>query len=122
MGQSVVVLEKDPRVARSLVGGLRSHFQSVQLTRSHDELRDRVSKNQPEAVILDIESWKLAEVESLRREFPALPIICTHRVPDEDIWMAALEAGASDVCASDDVANVVTSIQRNMARSRSVAA
>jgi DNA-binding NtrC family response regulator len=121
MAQSVVVLEKDPKVARSLAGGLRPHF-SVHLTGSREELRDNVAKNHPQAVVLDIEHWRLTDVESLHRDFPALPIVCTHRIPDEEMWMAALEAGASDVCPTDDVGNVLTSVLRSMALSRTAAA
>jgi len=58
----------------------------------------------------------------LHRDFPELPIVCTHRIPDEEMWMAALEAGASDVCPADDVHNVLTSILRSTAVSRSAAA
>jgi chemotaxis response regulator CheB len=121
MAESVVVLEQDPRVARSLAGGLCPHF-SVHLTRSREELRDNVAKNHPQAVVLNIEHWRLADVESLHRDFPALPIVCTHRIPDEEMWMAALEAGASDVCPADDVGNVLTSVLRSMALSRTAAA
>jgi len=121
MAQSVVVLEKDPRVAKSLAGGLRPHF-SVHVTRSHEELRDNVARNHPEAVVLNIEFWRLTDVESLHRDFPQLPIVCTHRVPDEEMWMAALAAGASDVCPADDVGNVLTSVLRSTALSRSAAA
>jgi chemotaxis response regulator CheB len=123
MGESVVVLEKDPRVARSLAGGLRPYF-SVSLIRSRntDELREKLTKDHPQAVVLNIEYWRLADVKSLHRDFPALPIVCTHRVPDEEMWMAALEAGAVDICATGDVKNVLTSIRRNTAGSRLVAA
>src|SRR5271165_1723728 len=121
MTQSVVLLEHNPGVARSLAGGLRSHF-SVHVTRSREELRDDVTRTHPEAVVLNLEHWLLSDVESLHRDFPALPIVCTHRVPDEDMWMAALAAGASDVCPADDVANVLTSVLRSMALARSVAA
>ena len=121
MAQNVVVLEKDPDVARSLAGGLRPHF-SVHVTRSHEELRDKVARNHPEAVVLNIEYWRLTDVESLHRDFPALPIVCTHRIPDEEMWMAALSAGASDVCPADDVGNVLSSVLRSMALSRGAAA
>ncbi|HXX00035.1 MAG TPA: hypothetical protein VEJ00_02385 [Candidatus Acidoferrales bacterium] len=121
MAQSVVVLEKDPGVARSLAGGLRPHF-SVHIVQSRDELRERFAEDHPEALVLNIEHWRLNEVTNLHRDFPALPIVCTHRVPDEEMWMAALEAGASDVCAADDVDNVLTSVLRSMALSRTAAA
>jgi len=121
MGQSVVVLEKDPKVARSLAGGLRPHF-SVHLIYSREELRENLAKNHPEAVVLNIEYWRLADVENLHHDFPEVPIVCTHRVPDEEMWMAALEAGASDVCPADDVQNVLMSVRRSMALARNAAA
>jgi len=121
MGQSVVVLEKDPKVARSLAGGLRPHF-SVHVIQSREELRERLAKNHPEAVVLNIEYWRLTDVESLHHDFPELPIVCTHRIPDEEMWMAALEAGATDVCPADDVKTVLTSVRRGMALSRGAAA
>jgi len=121
MGQSVVVVEKDPRVARSLAGGLRPHF-SVHVIQSHEELRERLAKNHPEAVVLNIECSQLTDIVALHNDFPEVPIVCTHRVPDEEMWMAALEAGATDVCPADDVQNVVTSVRRGMAQSRGAAA
>ena len=121
MGQSVVVLEKDPKVARSLAGGLRPHF-SVHVIHSREELRENLARNHPEAVVLNIEYWRLSDVENLHHDFPEVPIVCTHRIPDEEMWMAALEAGASDVCPADDVQNVLTSVRRSMALSRGAAA
>ncbi|HEY4762461.1 MAG TPA: hypothetical protein VIH75_02210 [Candidatus Sulfotelmatobacter sp.] len=118
---SIVVLEQDPGVARSLAGGLRPHF-SVHVTRSREELRDNVVRNRPKAVVLNIEYWRLTDVASLHRDFPSLPIVCTHRIPDEEMWMAAMAAGASDVCPADDVANVLTSVLRSTALSRDAVA
>jgi DNA-binding NtrC family response regulator len=120
MGRSIVVLEADPKLAQSLAGGLRPHF-SVHLTRSREELRERLAKYRPEAVVLNMECSRWADVQSLHQDFPAVPIVCTHRVPDEEMWMAALEAGASDVCPVD-VEIVLTSVRRSMALSHTAAA
>jgi DNA-binding NarL/FixJ family response regulator len=122
MGLSVVVLESDSRLAESLAGGLSSYFNSIHLTRSGDELRERVAGNRPEVVILDIENSRLTDVRNLHHDFPSLPIVCTHRIPDEQLWIAAMEAGASDVCPADDVQNVLTSVLRSVAVRKSEAA
>jgi DNA-binding response OmpR family regulator len=122
MGFSVVILEKDLRLARSLAGELSSHFHSVLLTRSGDELRERVVRNRPEVVILDMESSRLTDVRNLHHDFPSLPIVCTHRIPDEELWIAALEAGATDVCPADDVQNVLSSALRSVAMAHNIAA
>ena len=121
MAQSVGVLEKDLKLARHLAGGLRSHF-SVQILLSRDELRENLSRTHPEAVVLDIENWRLTDVESLHQDFPNVPIVCTHRVPDEEMWTAALAAGASDVCPADDAQVVLTSVLRSMALARAAVA
>jgi DNA-binding NarL/FixJ family response regulator len=121
MALNVVLLEKDPGVAQSLAGGLQLHF-SVHVTGSHEQLLDNVTRSRPEAVVLNLEHSPLANVESLHENFPYLPIVCTHRVPDEEMWMAALAAGACDVCPADDVNNVLTSVLRNIAAPRSAAA
>jgi DNA-binding NarL/FixJ family response regulator len=122
MGFSVVVLETDPRVAQSLAGMLSSHFHAVHLTYSGDELRQRVAKSRPEAVVFDMENSRLSDVQGLHNDFPSLPIVCTHRLPDEELWIAALEAGASDVCPSDDAQNVLASVLRNVAVANGAAA
>jgi DNA-binding NarL/FixJ family response regulator len=64
----------------------------------------------------------LTDVRNLHDDFPSLPIVCTHRVPDEELWIAAMEAGASDVCQADDVAKVLTSALRNVAMAKSAVA
>ncbi|HUA15368.1 MAG TPA: hypothetical protein VMG31_08715 [Verrucomicrobiae bacterium] len=122
MAQSVVVLEKDPKVAQYLAWGLRPHFQTVHFVESRDQLREKLSLDNPKALVLDIEFEQLADVQNLHRDFPQLPIVCTHRIPDEEMWMAALEAGASDVCPSHDVENVLTSVLRSVALAQSAAA
>lgn len=121
MAQSVVLLEKDPGLARSLAGGLQPHF-SVHVTSSNEDLRDKVARSRPEAVVLNLEHWRLTDVENLHQNFPHLPIVCTHRIPDEEMWMAALSAGACDVCPAGDVGNVLTSVLRSTAVARGTAA
>jgi DNA-binding NarL/FixJ family response regulator len=122
MGFSAVVFERNPKLAQSLAGGLSSHFNAVHVTRTRDELRERVAKHRPEVVILDMEYSRLTDVSNLHHDFPSLPIVCTHRVPDEELWIAAIEAGASDVCPSDDVQNVLSSALRSMEVARSAVA
>jgi DNA-binding NarL/FixJ family response regulator len=122
MGLSVVVFETDPRVAQTLAGKLSSHFHAVHLTHSGDELRKRVVSNRPEAVVLDMEASRLTDVRSLHEDFPMLPIVCTHRIPDEQLWIDALEAGASDVCQSDDAQDVLTSVLRSVAVAKGASA
>lgn len=119
MGFSVVVLEQDPKVAKSLAGKLSPHFHDVHLARSGEELRERVAKDKPEVVVLDVEYSRLSDVRNLHSDFPSLPIVCTHRIPDDDLWIAAMEAGASDVCPSDDPQKVLASVLQSLAIAQS---
>jgi len=122
MGINVVILEADPRVAQSLAGKLSSHFHAVHLTRSGYELREHVVKSRPEAVVVDVEYSRLTDVRSLHDDFPLMPIVCTHRIPDEQLWVEALDAGASDVCRSDEAQSVLRSVLRSLAIAQGAAA
>jgi DNA-binding NarL/FixJ family response regulator len=121
MTQSIVVFEKDSVVANFLADGLRSHF-SVQIIGSHEELPESIANHQPSVLVVNIENLRLRDVEILHREFPALPIVCTHRVPDEEMWMAVLEAGAADICPSYDASHLLASVLRALALAQSAAA
>lgn len=122
MGFSVVVVDSDPQLAQSLICGLPSDFHFTHLKSSGSELRELVATDQPGAVILDMESSRLSDVRNLHRDFPSLPIVCTHRIPDEELWVAALEAGAADVCPAADARHVLASVLRNVAMARSASA
>jgi len=119
---TVVLLQGDAGVAQSLVSALSQGFASVQQVQSLGELRNRIAKNRAEVAILDIEAAPLSEIEHLSQDFPAACIVCTHRLADEEMWAAALRAGACDVCPADDVPCILRSVARNAARHRIAAA
>jgi DNA-binding response OmpR family regulator len=121
MGYSVVVFENDPRLAQSLAGKLSSHFHAVHVTRSGEELRERIADSRPAAVVLDMESSRLTDVRNLHQDFPSLPIVCLHRIPDEQMWLEALDAGASDMCPTDDAQNILSSVLHSVALAKGAA-
>jgi DNA-binding NtrC family response regulator len=121
MALNVVVLEKDPALAQSLAGGLRPRF-SVHLAGSHEHFLENVARSHAQAVVLNLEHWPLCDIERLHQAFPELPIVCTHRIPDEEMWMAALAAGACDVCPAGDINNVLSAILRSTGIAGSAAA
>jgi DNA-binding NtrC family response regulator len=122
MGVSVLVVEQDPRIAQTLAGKLSSHFHFVHVARSGAELRECLTQNPAEAVVLDVEHSRLSDVRNLHSDFPSLPIVCTHRIPDDELWIAAMEAGASDVCPSDDPQKVLMSVLHSLAISQGAVA
>jgi DNA-binding NtrC family response regulator len=119
---SVVLLQGDPRIAQSLTASLFRSFRSVHTVRSVEELRSSILKHRAKVVILDMEMAPLPEVERLSHEFPGLSVVCTHRLADEEMWTAALSAGASDICPTYDTHSILTAAVRNASRARSVAA
>ncbi len=118
---NIILAEHDPAVAQLLCRTLDDHFRSVRVAHSLDELRQAIPRQRADAVIADLETVALNEVASLSREF-RLPVVCTHRIPDESLWTAALEAGALDVCANSDANTIIDALERNLDKSRSNAA
>src|SRR5258708_19641427 len=95
MGFSAVVLERNPKLAQSLAGGLSSHFNSVHLTRSRDELRERVAKHRPELVILGLEYSRLPDVGNLHPDFPRLPFPYPHPLPHPPTCIPPLQPSST---------------------------
>ena len=122
MKSSVVLLQGNPEIAQSLAASLLSSFRSVHAVRSLEELRAGILKHRARVVILDMEMAPLPEVERLSHEFPGLSVVCTHRLADEEMWTAALSAGASDICPTYDTHGILTAALHNARPTRSVAA
>ena len=110
---SVALLQKDSRVARLVSGQLCHHFQTIRVAQSAPELRDLISRYRPDVVVADIETASLAEIQQLHEEFASLCIVCTHRIADEEMWTAAMDAGAVDICAATDTRGIVSAAERN---------
>jgi DNA-binding NtrC family response regulator len=106
---TILLAEQDPLVACSLSASLVSQTRSVKSFASFKDLQAAVIKLHADAVIADLETITLKEVADLCHDF-GLPVICTHRVPDDELWMAAIDAGASDVCERSDVAAMMRAI------------
>jgi hypothetical protein len=72
-----------------------------------------IARYRAEVAVLDVEAASLMEVARLHCEYPGVSIVCTHRVADEEMWTAALTAGASDMCPSCDTQGIATSAERS---------
>jgi len=110
---TIIVFQRDPRLAQALASTLSLHYHAVHVATSVEELRGDLSRYRADVAVLDIEASCLAEVEGLHRDFPGTSIVCTHRVADEEMWAAALNAGASDMCPAFDTQAIATSAERN---------
>jgi len=109
---NVLLLQSDPKVAQTLASLLSSSFHGVHVASSVDDLRHAAAKHHPSAMVLDLESASLAEVEALTKEFNGVRVICNHRVPDEEMWTQTLTAGAEDCCPSSDMRGILSAAIR----------
>ena len=119
---NIVLLQSDSMVAQSLVSALANAFSSVRQVQSLGELRSSIAKNRAGVAILDMEKASISDVAHLSREFPKACIVCTHRLADEDMWAAALNAGAADVFPPSDTRGILRSALRNASITHSAAA
>jgi DNA-binding response OmpR family regulator len=105
---NVLLLQSDPKIAQTLATLLSNSFHRVIVATSVDELRYTAAKNRPFAIILDLESASLTDVEALKKDFEGIRVICNHRVPDEEMWTRTLSVGADDCCPSSDMRGILS--------------
>jgi DNA-binding NarL/FixJ family response regulator len=105
-----------------MVSALANTFSSVRQVQSLGELRTSIAKHRADIAILDMEAASISDVEHLSREFPTACIVCTHRLADEDLWTAAVNAGAADVCPPSDTRGILRTALRNASAANSAAA
>ena len=119
---NVVIANSDNNAAAELASSLHEYFRSVAVTQSLEEARYAIPRHRAQLAVVDLESASLADVRELCNDFRHTAIVCTHRVPDEEMWAAALAAGAIDCCRRDDIIGIVQAVSRNMKLARSSAA
>ncbi len=119
---NVIVAGRDSQAASQLAASLNQHFRSVSVANSLDEVRHAIPKHRAQLAIVDLELASLEDVERLKKEFDHTSIVCTHRIPDEEMWTSALAAGAIDCCQNADVSGIVQAVSRNVRMARSNAA
>ena len=107
MQTHVLLLQSDPTIVQTLAESLANSFHGVHVAKSVDELRNAAAKHQPFAIILDLETATLADIESLKRDFQHTRIICNHRVADEEMWANTLNVGADDCCRTSDMRGII---------------
>ena len=119
---NVVLLQSDPNVAQMLAALLSNSFHRVLVAKSIEELRHAAAKNRPFAIILDLETATLGDIESLKKEFDGIRVICNHRVADEEMWTRTLSVGADDCCPSSDMRGILSAAIRQNAIANHLAA
>ncbi len=111
---SAIVVHKDSALIEKLSNSLRQHFRLVNTASSTDAARGLVVDHHAQLLILDLETASVEQLKLLRAEFPAITIVCTHRLPDEQLWIEALSAGAVDCCHESDIRGIVLAACGNL--------
>jgi len=110
---TVALLQGDPSTVRAICASLCHHFNAIYAAENMEQLRQKIARERVHLAIVDMEMAGLSEVERLRRDFAGLCVICTHRLADDEMWTAALNAGAADMCASVDTRGILSAALRH---------
>lgn len=110
---TAVVAQSNCIVAEHLAASLHTHFRNIVVARDVEEIRHHIQRYMADIVIVDLDLAELFQVRCLMSEFKNIGVICTHRVPDEEMWRECLEIGALDCCTSMDVQSIVRAARRH---------
>jgi DNA-binding NtrC family response regulator len=119
---TVVIVQSDPRIAQSLANDLHAHFAQVVVAPSAMELRTLLQRHQARVAVLDLEVVTVEEIRKLAELYDDLTIVCTHRAPDERMWMSALNAGAAEFCHPRDIHSILHASRSPLPNSLEIAA
>jgi DNA-binding NtrC family response regulator len=108
---TIVIAQRDPTIAQGLANELQAHVARVAVTESATELHTILQRREARAAVLDLEIVNLEEVCRLASIHDDLTIVCTHRAPDERMWMDALKAGAVEFCHPQDVRSILRALR-----------
>ena len=104
---TIVIAQRDPGIILGLTKDLHTHFPRVAVAQNAKELRELLQRHEARVAVIDLETVDIEEVRKLSALFGDLVIICTHRSPDEQMWMCALNAGAAEFCHPQDVRSIL---------------
>ncbi len=104
---TIVIAQHDPNTAMQLANDLHAHFARVAVAANAAELRIILLRHDARVAVLDLELLSLEDVRQLARIFDDLTIVCTHRSPDDAMWVAAMDAGAVEFCHPLDIHTIL---------------
>lgn len=110
MWYSAIIAQSNGTAADHLASVLRAHFREVAVVYQPEQLRHRLAEKHFQVAVVDLELFTFRELTELCRTQSDVAIICTHRIADEQMWVASLEAGAADCCHDQDVNGIVHAV------------
>jgi hypothetical protein len=105
-----------------LANRLHAHFARVAVAESAMDLRTMLLRHEARVAVLDMELVDAEEVRQFARRFEDLTIVCTHRAPDEHMWLTALNAGAAEFCHPQDIRSILRASRNGPGRQLAIAA
>ena len=118
---AVVIAQSDSCFADRLESALQEHFGRVVGAQSVEELQTILRRHEAQVAVLGLELASVDEVKQLARRFADVTIVCTHHFPEDRLWVAALSAGAAELCHPLDIASILAAA-RNATKQSSTAA
>jgi DNA-binding response OmpR family regulator len=102
----ILIAQADGKVGDRLAANLRSHFREIRVV-GLLELQEKLQHEEPYAVIVDLELVDFQKLHEICEWHRKAAIICTHRLADDEMWAAALAAGAADCCEPTDIIGIL---------------
>jgi len=106
----VFIAQADAKLGREFAAKLQVHFRDIHVLKALPELRNTLAQTKPYALIVDLEMIGFDELREICRSCPQTIVISTHRLADDEMWVASLAAGAVDCCAATDYLGMIRAI------------
>jgi len=104
---TVVIAQADTVAAQQLASNLHAHFRRVVVATSAEEICATVARNRAQVAVVDLDLLSFDCVRKLCNELSHVAVVCTHRVPDDGMWTASVNAGAVDFCHPSDIRTII---------------
>jgi CheY-like chemotaxis protein len=111
---SVIVALKSPSAASQIASQFRTRVREVAIAHSRAELHTAMAKRRADAIVVDLELCSCADLRQFCDDLHGIPVVATHRSPDDDMWTKCMDAGAVDCCHSADTEGLLRAIQQNV--------
>ena len=117
----ILIAQNDRFIANRVAHGLAAHFPRVAVVENVADPSTVKQFHRARVAVLDLELFTVDSVKAIALQFCNLIIVCTHRSPDEQMWIAALNAGAVEVCHPSDIQSILRAARRIRPRSPAAA-
>lgn len=107
---SAVIAHPNGQIAGHLASSLQAHVRHVEVANVNN-LRSEIARFRAQFAVIDLEAFSLEDVRAICQEFRETRVVCVHRISDEEMWMAAVDAGAVDCCLPSDMRSILAALR-----------